>query len=504
MRAARWRARPAPISRMALRLCFITAEVAPLAKTGGLADVCGALTRYLHDAGHDVRTFMPFYGSIDRTRYTIWPIDALQDIPLQLGPHRYRYSVHAARVPGSSALVYLIDCPVLYARPSLYTFDPDEHLRFLALTRAAIECCQRMAWGPHILHCHDWHAAFGPLFLKTYYSWDQLFKATRSILTIHNIGYQGMFGAISAGDLALGTSGYMLHQDDLRAGVINSLKHGVMYADAITTVSPTYAHEICTPEGGMGLDVALRARADSVVGILNGVDYEEWDPRTDRHLPKHYDATQLSIKSELKQQLLARFDLLAGARTALLGIVTRLSHQKGIDMMLEALPHVLSERDVVCAALGSGDAYYQRGMTQLMERFPRRFRFHRGYSEELAHWIEAASDTFLMPSLYEPCGLNQMYSLRYGTPPIVRKTGGLADSVQRYDPATGTGTGIVFEPPTAAALTEALHSALDLFVRPSHWTRMIRNGMAQNFSWQHQGAEYVELYERLTRVVSAA
>lgn len=488
---------------MALNVCLISSEVTPLSKTGGLADVSGALTRYLHASGHDVRLFTPLYTLIDRSRLDLRAVEFLQDVVLELGPHRYRYSVFAGHLPGSTAPVYLIDCPVLYGRPTIYTTDVDEHLRYLVLTRAALESCQRMSWSPSIVHCNDWHTAFGPLFLKAVYDWDRLFARTRSVLTIHNIGYQGVFGAHSAGDVGLGAKSYLLHQDDLRAGFVNSLKHGIMYADAITTVSPTHAREICTDEYGMGLQHVLRSRVDSLVGILNGVDYTEWDPQHDRYLPHHYDARHLEGKAALKRDLAERLGLRLDPDTALLGLVSRLASQKGIDLMFDAVPPVLEKRDVVFAVLGAGDEKYESFFASLQSRFPGRVHFHRGYSDELAHWIEAASDMFVMPSLYEPCGLNQMYSLRYGTVPIVRKTGGLADSVVPYNPATGSGTGIVFEHFNAEALAWALNTALDLYAQPAHWQRMVRNGMAQDFSWEHQGRLYVELYERLVATQDA-
>jgi starch synthase len=488
---------------MLLRIAFIASEIAPLAKTGGLADATGALIGHLHGEGHDVRAFLPLYASIDLKSLPSSAVEGLQDLPLQIGPHRFRYSVVNVRLPRSQAGVYLIDCPALYARPRIYTHDADEHVRFLALTRAALECCQRLAWSPHVLHCHDWHAAFGPLYLKTLYSWDRLLQPTRSVLTIHNIGYQGVFGAAAAGDLQLGWSAHLLHQDDLRAGRINSLKHGILYADAVTTVSPTYAKEIATPEYGMGLEQALRARGDSVIGILNGVDYGEWDPRHDRYLPIRYDAARLGSKAKLKAQLAARVGLSCGPRTALAGTVTRLVPQKGIDLLIAALPRLLASGDLCCALLGSGEESYELALAGLQQAFPGRLAFQRGHHEELAHWIEGASDLYIMPSRYEPCGLNQMYSLRYGTVPVVRKTGGLADSVQRYDPATGAGTGILFDEYSATALEQALYTALDLYAAPAHWTRMARNGMAQDFSWARQGARYVELYERLARSPAA-
>jgi len=482
---------------MALNIALIASEIAPLAKTGGLADVTNALTRYLHGAGHDIRPFMPLYSTIDTAHLRIAPIDFLRDVPLQIGPHRYRYSVLSAQLPGSRAPVYLIDCPVLYGRGSIYTTDADEHLRFLALTRAALECCQRMVWSPHILHCHDWHSSFGPLFLKTIYAWDRLFQSTRSVLTLHNVGYQGVFSAGAVDDLQLGMGRHFIHQEDLAAGHINSLKHGILYADEITTVSPTYAKELRSAEFGMGLEGVIAGRGDAVIGILNGVDYREWNPRTDRYLPRHYDATRLSVKGQLKGVLADRLGLDCGDGTPLAGVVSRLVYQKGIDLLVEALARVFASRDLACVVLGSGEEPYERALTDLARAYPARLAFQRGYDEQLAHWIEAASDLYIMPSRYEPCGLNQMYSLHYGSVPIVRETGGLADSVEPFDPASGKGTGFLFKEFDAAALERTLSQALDLYRAPTLWKRMVHNGMAQDFSWARRGAEYVRVFERL-------
>jgi starch synthase len=484
---------------MTLKICLIGSEVAPFSKTGGLADVCGALAKYLHAAGHDLRVFTPLYSAIDRTAFEHHPVGGLQDVALEVGTHRFRYSVLAARVPGTSGFVYFIDCPILYAREGIYTADPDEHVRYIALTRAALECCQRMGFSPQILHAHDWHAAFAPLYLKAAYDWDGLFKRTRSVLTIHNIGYQGVFAASAVADLGLGARIDWIHQDDLRAGHINSLKHGIMYADAITTVSPTYAAEIRTDEYGMGLQNVLRARGAVLSGILNGVDYDEWDPRSDRFLPSHYDAAHLKTKAALKQEFLERLKITVGARAPLVGFVSRMASQKGFDITFDALPRALLAHDFALVGLGSGEPRYEEFFASLQQRFPGRVFFHRGYSDELAHWIEAASDLFLMPSLYEPCGLNQMYSLRYGTVPLVRRTGGLADTVEHYDRATRRGTGIVFDEFSAAAFAQALEAALKLYTQRTHWRQLVTNGMSQDFSWTRQGGLYVELYERLAR-----
>jgi starch synthase len=262
-------------------------------------------------------------------------------------------------------------------------------------------------------------------------------------------------------------------------------------------VSPTHALEICTDQYGMGLQDSLLARRDSLTGILNGVDYDEWDPRHDRYLPVHFDPDSLAVKSQLKRQLLDRLELQVPVTTPLLGLVSRLASQKGIDLMFDSLPQVLDWRESGFVALGNGEPKYEQFLTELAQSFPGRVFFHRGYSDELAHWIEAACDMFVMPSLYEPCGLNQMYSLRYGTVPIVRKTGGLADSVENYDPDTGQGTGIVFNDYDSEALEWGLNMALDLYSEPEHWARVVRNGMSCDFSWQRQGGLYVELYQRL-------
>jgi starch synthase len=484
---------------MNLPVCLLASEVAPLSKTGGLGDVSAALTKYLHAAGHDVRLFTPFYSSIDRTKLEIRPVQGLQNLDLQLGSHAFRFSVFSSELPRSTARVFLIECPELFARSALYTADPDEHLRFLAFTRAVLVSCQRLSWSPRIVHCNDWHTSFAPLFLQALYDGERLFSNARSVLTIHNIGYQGIFPASAVGDLGLGAKSYLLHQDDLRAGIINPLKHGIMYADAITTVSPTHAREISTDQYGMGMQEVLRSRGNALTGILNGVDYAEWDPRTDRYLPRHFDSSSLPIKAELKREFLARLAITSGPATPVLGMVSRLASQKGIDLMFKALPDILDRRDLSFVALGNGDAQYERFLADLQTRYPGRVHFRRGYDDEMAHWIEATSDMFLMPSLYEPCGLNQMYSLRYGTVPIVRRTGGLADSVEHYDPGTGFGTGIVFNDFNSEALEWALNTALDLYAQPHHWSRMVHNGMSRDFSWDRQGSLYVQLYERLVK-----
>jgi starch synthase len=481
---------------MPLKICFVASEIAPLAKTGGLADVAGVLPRHLHALGHDVRVFMPLYSSMGNFASQAAPLEAARYVPLALGPHRYWYSLLQTQLPNSSVPLYLVHCPEVYDRPSIYTAGSDEHLRFLVLQRAALEGCQRMQFAPDIVHCNDWHTALMPMLLKSVYAWDSLFAATKSVLSIHNIGYQGIFSAGSTYDIG-GDVRHMLAWETLVGGAFNWLREGVRHAHRVTTVSPTYAKEICTPEGGHGLDGALRARADGVVGILNGVDYSEWDPATDRYLKHRYTPQDLSGKRATKRSLLDWMNLSVDDSTPLLGVVSRMTVQKGFDLLFDSLPHILATREVAMIALGSGETRYEDFFTYLQRRFPERVVFHRGYNEELSHLIEAASDVFLMPSQYEPCGLNQMYSLKYGTPPIVRRTGGLADSVQMWDPHTRQGTGIVFNDFDVPAVQWAIHTALDFFKDSDGWTQLMRNGMAQDFSWERQTAEYVQLYRAL-------
>jgi starch synthase len=489
---------PLSAIRFFMRICFIASEVAPLAKTGGLADVAGVLPKHLQNLGHDIRVFMPLYSSIGSAASSPSPVAVAQDVPLSLGPHFYRFSILEGRLPDTSVPLYFVHCPAVYDRPSIYTQGVDEHLRFLVLQRAALEACQRLAFAPDIVHCNDWHTGLVPLMLKTLYAWDGLFASTRSVMSIHNIGYQGVFAPSTVYDIGGEVRG-MLAPATVAGGAINWLREGVRHADAVTTVSPTYAQEICTPLGGHGLDGDLRARYGGVTGILNGVDYSEWNPATDRYLKHHYTPENLAEKAATKRSLLDWLNLPVADTTPLIGVVSRLTVQKGFDLLFDTLPEILATRDFAFVALGSGEWRYEEFFTNLQRRFPDRVVFHRGYHDELAHLIEAASDMFLMPSMYEPCGLNQMYSLKYGTIPIVRRTGGLADSVQMWDPTTRQGTGVVFNDFDSGGIRWAIHTALDLYKDREAWLQMMRNGMAQDFSWERQTREYVRLYEMLAR-----
>jgi starch synthase len=485
------------VSERPLKICLVSSELTPLAKTGGLADVTAALAAYLHRAGHDVRVLIPEYSRIARLNLSIEPIRNLADFDIQLGGHSIPCGIDKTIVPRTSLPVYLLRCPALFDRAGIYTEDADESLRFLALTHGAFAMCQRMEFAPDIFHFHDWHTGLGPLYLKTLYSPDRLFERTRSVLTIHNIGYQGIFPDSIMGQLNLAGLEHRLHQDDLRDGRINFLKTGVLYADLVTTVSPGYAREIQSERYGMGLENLLRQRADSVVGILNGVDYDEWNPAADQLIPSRFSAADLHGKAACKAQLMEAMEIEADSTSPLIGIVSRLVSQKGVDLMMQVLPQLLPERDFSLVVLGSGEPRYEAFFDWLANQFEGRVGFFRGYNEKLAHWIEAGSDMFLMPSAYEPCGLNQMYSLKYGTVPIVRATGGLADSVEQIDPDRATGTGIVFEHYDDTGLLWAIRTALDFYADPPLWRTIMLNGMARDFSWERQGGRYVELFRQL-------
>ena len=477
-----------------LKLCVLSSEILPYAKTGGLADVVGALVANLRVLGYEVHAFMPLYSAVRAAHSELRPVLNVQQVPLAVGDSEYRFSLQSASFPGTDVAMYFIDCPALYDRASYYTNDPDEHRRFLAFTRATLESCRLLGLAPHIFHCNDWHTAFLPLYLKTLYASDPVLSRARSVLTIHNIGYQGTLPSSAAADLGLDHPEAWLDADDWTHGVINPLKTGIKFADAVTTVSPTYAHEICNGPLGMGMQAALRARRDPVVGILNGVDYEEWDPRHDPYLTPHFGPEDLRGKRANKEILIEATRLEAAVTRPLIGMVTRLAEQKGIDLLFEALPALLQVRDFGLLVLGSGDPRYVAFFEGLARRFPARVAFRSGYDESLAHLIEAGSDIFLMPSRYEPCGLNQMYSLRYGTIPIVRNTGGLADSVQHFDPSSGLGTGCVFNDYDAPAVRWAIETTLDWFAVPNHWQRLMQNAMAQDFSWTRQIVKYDSLY----------
>jgi starch synthase len=477
-----------------VKILFVASEMAPYAKTGGLADVMAALPRQLHRAGHDVRVVLPLYDKIDTSKARF---EAIHDLEIPLGAHRYAAKLVRS---GSEPPVWFIHCPALYARGALYTNDADEHRRFLALCFGALLACRRTGFAPDVVHGNDWQSALLPLILRELFRGrDPLFARTATLLTIHNLNYQGTFRASVLPDTNLAGAAHAFHQDQLRDGRVNFLLHGILYAGGVSTVSPTYAREIQTPEHGAGLDPFLRARTTTVVGILNGVDYDEWSPERDRHLAHRYSAAELGGKERNKEALLNALGLRYVPGVPVIGIVSRLAGQKGFHLLDQVMPDLLHRHGFQLVVLGSGEPHLEAMFTRFQQAFPRQVCFYKGFSEPLAHRIEAGADMFLMPSRYEPCGLNQMYSLRYGTVPIVHRTGGLADTVRPWNPRTGEGTGFAFEHHDAPGVRWGVEAALAAYRDTGAWRRLVQNGMAQDFSWGKQAKLYEQVYTLLTQ-----
>ena len=469
------------------RVLMVSSEAAPLAKTGGLADVVGSLPYYLRSYGDEAAVVIPRYGSIDlKTSRRVY-----DSMPVFLGATSYDTVIYQAP---SEFPVYLVDCPTLFAgtRKDYYGeagLDyPDNHIRFAVFARAAIGVARHL-FRTDVIHCHDWQAGLLPVYLKTTFSTDPTFAGVKTLFTIHNLGYQGLFPKSAMADVALAPSVYRPDRMEF-FGRIAYIKGGIAYADALNTVSPSYAREIQTPEYGFGLDGALRARADVLTGILNGVDYRQWSPDVDVLIPALYSAEDLSGKRVCKQQLVIEsgFPPEAMARP-LLGIVSRLTRQKGADILADAAEAILAE-DTFIVALGAGEPEYEEFFRNVASRNPGRVSLRLGFDNPLAHRIEAGSDMFLMPSRYEPCGLNQIYSLRYGTVPVVRATGGLDDTIDE-------GTGFKFQEYSGLALADAVRSAVRAFGDREGWEAMMRRGMKQDFSWKASAAAYSSLYGSL-------
>jgi len=484
-----------------VNVLFVASEVAPFAKTGGLGDVAGALPRALRAAAgaHDVRVVMPFYARVKGAENAELVI---REAAVDLGHLRIVFSVLKVDLPGTDVPVYLVRCPGLYGRQGIYTTDHDEHLRFTVLSWAALVICQRLGFAPDIVHCNDWQSALIPVLLKTMFAWDQLFTKTRTVLTIHNIGHQGSFDAGILPQTGLGGAAHHLHQEQLREGRLSFLLTGILYANAITTVSPGYAREVQTPEHGMGLDPFLRDRSSILFGILNGIDEDEWSPDRDDKIAHKYSQDDLSGKELNKKALLEGAGLPYVPGVPVIGVVSRLAWQKGFDLCSGVLPRLLSRRTAQLVVLGTGEPQYEELFASLARRFPKQVVYLSAFSEKLAHQIEAGADMFLMPSRYEPCGLNQMYSLRYGTPPIVHRTGGLADTVSHFDASRGTGNGFAFEHFDEGGLTFALSSALRTWgsgdgADREVWRKLQQNGMRARFGWDRRVTAYEQVYRML-------
>ncbi|MFN3883178.1 MAG: glycogen synthase GlgA [Rhodocyclaceae bacterium] len=480
-----------------MKVLFATSEIAPWVKTGGLGDVAAALPPALERMGCEVRVLVPRYRALREA----FPDAGFLALLPALGGQLPEARLFLAQ-PAQGPALLLLDCPMLFDRPGNPYLGPegrdwlDNHLRFGLLSRVAAHLAGNASlldWRPDILHCNDWQTALGPYYLRFYEP-----GGAASVMTIHNLAFQGVFAPQLLDDLGL--TGRDWHIDGVEYyGQLSFLKAGLRHADWITSVSPTYAREIQTEAGGMGLAGLLRSRADRLTGILNGIDTEIWNPATDAHLPAHYDREHLAGKALCKHALQRELGLVECDDRPLFGVVSRLTYQKGLDLVA-AIADALVALPVQLAVLGSGEKVLEDALVALAARHPGQVAVRIGFDEGLAHRIEAGADAFLMPSRFEPCGLNQMYSLAYGTPPVVRATGGLADTVVDCTPdtlAAGSANGFVCGPATPEALIETVRRAAACWQDKPIWRALQNNGMAGDYGWTRSAQRYLELYRLL-------
>jgi starch synthase len=482
-----------------MHIVFAASECVPFAKTGGLADVVGALPRELVKLGHEVTVYLPLYA---RTRPLIEDVrrDAVRSITIPFES----YNRFAGIVDGGmrdGVQFYFVDCPELFDRTELYGTASGDYAdnaeRFGLFCRAVIEA-SKLLGVPQIFHVHDWQAALIPVYLRTVYAADPLLRGTAVVLTIHNAAYQGKFPPLTTEQLLFPWDIFTMDKVE-QYDRFNFLKGGIVYSDLLTTVSKKYAQEIQTPEFGEQLEGVLHNRAADLRGILNGVDYAQWDPAVDGNLAAHFTPEDLTGKKVCRADLLHAFGLeTVEDSTPVLGIVSRFATQKGFDIVSKIAEELVA-RDVALTVLGSGEPIYENFFRDWAFRHPASVGVRVGYDDALSHKIEAGADMFLMPSRYEPCGLNQIYSLKYGTVPVVRATGGLDDTIEAWDAAKGTGTGFKFAGFDPRDLLAEIDRALEAFQDKEGWTRLMRNGMARNYSWAAPAREYAEVYEEAAR-----
>ncbi len=476
-----------------MRILIATPEAVPFAKTGGLADVAGALLNEYRSMKKDAYLILPLYKRI-KENFKLSNTGLKIIVPV--GSRKL-----TGRIFSDGSSTYFIECNEFFDREDLYgTPAGDYHdnaSRFVFFSRGIIEACKALKFKPDVIHCNDWQTGLLPLYLKTIYKSGNLFAKTATVITIHNLGYQGLFHAsempITGLDLTLfNPEGIEFY------GKINFLKAGLISADSITTVSTNYSKEILSKEYGFGLDGVLRKRSSDLAGIINGIDYNEWNPASDTFIPENYSTKKIAGKRKCKLQLLKNCSIKSDAEIPVVGMVGRLSSQKGLDLVLESIEGILST-GANLIILGKGDELFQSGLSRAAEKYKGRVYVKIGYEDALAHKIYAGSDIFLMPSRYEPCGLGQLIAMRYGTIPVARKTGGLADTVSDYEPLTGNGTGFLFSDYTPSALQGCLNRALCVYVDKGRWKKLILNAMEMDFSWKNSAKEYIELYKRVIK-----
>jgi len=469
-----------------MRVAVISAEAVPYSKTGGLGDVAGALPKALKNVGVDSVLITPCY--LQTKGEYLWNT-AIDDLNVDWRGGSYPAKAFYSEASGSPT--FLIDAPSYFHRDSIYGYTED-YERFAFFNHAALVLLNRIGAPPDIVHLNDWHCGFAAVEIAAARRWDSYWRNSRTVFSIHNMAYQGGFGMSQLWDLGFGSE--FARNAFSFDGYASAMKAGLEISDTLSTVSRRYSREIQTAENGYGLEWLARQRANRLIGITNGVDYEVWDPATDKDIPAHFNIDDLSGKRECKRELLETFSLPINLDRPILANITRLTAQKGIDLMMQVAGEIL-ETGAYIISLGSGEKRYEDFWQSLRNYAPQQVGIYRGYSEPLAHKIEAGADMFLMPSKFEPCGLNQMYSLRYGTVPIVRAVGGLDDTVQNFDAVNGTGNGFKFGPYRADRFLERIYEALFDYADPQTWRKIQRNGMAVDNSWENAARKYVELYE---------
>ncbi|MGE5400657.1 MAG: glycogen synthase GlgA [Ignavibacteriales bacterium] len=488
-----------------LKILFVTSEVVPFVKTGGLADVSAALPQTLTELGHEVRIVVPKYGAIDERRFKIHEVVRLKDLTIKIGDKDVVFSLRSSFLVGQKARVqiYFLDNyeyfgsrASLYVDPNTGTDYPDNDERFILLSRCIFELINKLGWVPDIIHGNDWQTGLIPAYLKTVYKNEPVLTSVKSVFTVHNLAYQGFFPKSEFPKTGL--------PDELNSekgieiyGRLNFMKSGLMFSDAITTVSERYAEEITKDdEIGAGLRSVLLKRKKDIYGIINGIDDKTWNPETDTLIPKKYSAKTFEDKAEDKKALAEKFDLSYDENIPIIGVISRLIDGKGFDLIAEVIEDLM-QLDIQMVLLGTGEKKYHKLFEEIHTKYPQKFSCYLGFDDELAHLIEAGSDMFLMPSRYEPCGLNQMYSLAYGTIPIVRETGGLADTVSKYNEKEESGNGFVFKKYDSAEMLKEIKRAVKLFQEKKIWTKIAKTGMKADFSWLSSAKKYVDLYKKI-------
>lgn len=474
-----------------LRILFIASEGVPFVKTGGLADVIGALPKALRRMGHDVRVVLPLYSRVDPARWRLTPLLEELRVPMQDGFEQV--SILAGTMPGDIP-VYFIDAPRYFQRENVYGYTDDGE-RFILFCRAAIELARALRWPPDILHCHDWHTAIIPNWMRTIYRDDEMLGAAATTFTIHNLAFQGIFGYRILEIAGVAEHGFLYPEVVELANVVDLMGRGILFADVVSTVSPRYAQEILTPQFGERLDPVLRERRDRLHGILNGIDTEEFNPATDKYIAARYDAFSLDQRSANKAALQEQMRLPVDPETPVIGMISRLSDQKGFDLLDQVLIPLI-EQGIQLVVTGAGDQHYHQMFQRMAARYPRQVALHLTFSAEISQRIYSGSDMFLMPSRFEPCGISQMLAMRYGSIPIVRRTGGLADTVQEFDAANSSGNGFTFEPYDPFHLFAAAMRALTVYRFSDSWHELMRRAMLADYSWDASAEQYVALYRR--------